>query len=44
MKKTGIACILALSALIFSSCTNDETDPEFDTLTPGEETEQLTTS
>lgn len=41
MKKTGK--LLALGFLLFglNACTNDEGDPEFDILTPTEETEQL---
>lgn len=40
MKKIGILVILSLSLGVLSGCTNDESDNEFETLTPTEE-EQL---
>ncbi len=41
MKKLGILLILGLSLGMLASCTNDESDTEFDTLTPAEEEQQL---
>ncbi|MBC2839675.1 hypothetical protein [Robiginitalea sp. SC105] len=41
MKKFALGMVSAFFALSLGSCTNDETDPEFDTLTPNEEQTQL---
>lgn len=41
MKKTGILLTLGFLLIGLNACTNDEGDPEFDILTPTEETEQV---
>ena len=40
MKKFGMVLMLTLLTGVLQSCTNDEGDPEFDTLTPNEEQTQ----
>jgi len=40
MKKVAYGLLAVLMAGALNSCTNDETDTEFDTLTPNEQQQQ----
>ncbi len=40
MKPMKLGWVLAIAAVSLLGCTNDEADPEFETLTPNEEETQ----